>query len=371
VGGPGSRPCWRESIPVANGSPCARCSPHTLPVMASAKDIDTRLQALEGAGVPGEALVVYGRWWQLETYLREVVYTELRAWYGAAWIEQLGQGATSRAQRDELNAYMASADAGDALSYLDVSRLFDLISRRWELFEPVLIPRVRWDGLMDELRQVRHRVAHCRRPHPDDISRLELALRSLEHGARNFYGAYTTTYQPVKLGRDPVARAWGAGKHPVAERLLEHAQRQYDVRLTLSWSRRPWADRKAGKVTDEPGLLWQVDWFLGGHELVPGEWWQRLTDSVRELIVHALASGPHGLTVTFAAVDDHRAVADAIGECFDALLMTSRRSVMDVPGENDDYTKWVRLGTQMPPRLQLGSTLSLFDRDAPWTIFGA
>jgi hypothetical protein len=339
--------------------------------MASGENTDTRLHTLEGAGVPGEALVLYGRWWQLETYLREVVYTELRACHGAAWIEQLGQGATSRAQRDELNAYMASADAGDALAYLDVSRLFELISRRWELFEPVLIPKVRWDGLMDEMRQVRHRVAHCRRPHPDDIQRLELALRTLEHGARNFYGAYTTTHAAVKLGRDPVVRAWGAGKHPAAQRLLKHAERQYDVRMRLSWSRRPWAHRKAGKVTGESGLLWHVNWILGGRELVPGAWWHRLAEPVRELIVHALASGPHGLTVTFAAVDDPKAVGDAIGACFDALLETSQRLRMDDPGESDAFTKWVRLGTQMPPRLQLGSTLSLFDAQAPWTIFGA
>jgi Swt1-like HEPN len=339
--------------------------------MAPEKDMDTRLQALEGAGVSIEALVLYGRWWQLETYLREMVYTELRACHGAAWIEQLGGGAASRAQRDELNAYMASADAGDALSYLDVSRLFDLIARRWELFEPVLIPRVRWDGLMDEMRQVRHRVAHCRRPHSDDIHRLELALRSLEHGACRFYGTYTTTHRPTKLGRDPIVRGWMAGKHPDAERLLDHARRQYDVRMTLSWSKRPWADRKAGKVTGELGLLWQVDWFLGGHELLPGEWWQRLSGSVRELIVHALASGPYGLTVTFAAVDDPKVVGDAIGACFDALLETSQRSRMDDPGESDAFTKWVRLGTRMPPRLQLGSTLSLFDAAAPWTIFGA
>ena len=141
--------------------------------------------------------------------------------------------------------------------------------------------------------------------------------------------------------------------------------------MALSWSKRPWAGRKAGKVTGEPGLLWRVDWFLGGRELVPGAWWHRLPGAVRELLVHALASSPYELTVTFAAVDDPNAVADAIGSCFDALLTTSKRSRMDAPGETDAYAKWVGLGTQMPPRLQLGSILSLFETVAPWPIFDA
>lgn len=141
--------------------------------------------------------------------------------------------------------------------------------------------------------------------------------------------------------------------------------------MMLTWSKRPWAEPKAGKVSGEVGLLWHVDWVLGGRGLVPGEWWELVEPSVRELVVHALAAGPHGLTVTFAAVDDPRSVADAIGNCFDALLMTSRPVDFDEMIDNDGHERWVRLGTQMPPRLQLGSVLSLFDAQAPWTIFGA
>lgn len=36
-------------------------------------------------GVDEEALVLYGRWWQLETWLREVAYLELRSKYGVKW----------------------------------------------------------------------------------------------------------------------------------------------------------------------------------------------------------------------------------------------------------------------------------------------
>ena len=42
------------------------------------------------------------------------------------------------AERDQINAYMASADADDVLAYLDVFGLFSLIDKHWELFEPSL-----------------------------------------------------------------------------------------------------------------------------------------------------------------------------------------------------------------------------------------
>jgi hypothetical protein len=67
-------------------------------------------------GVPPSALAVYGRWWQLETYLREVTYTELRAAFGTSWAKDAGEAAPTRAERDQINAYMASADADEPLA---------------------------------------------------------------------------------------------------------------------------------------------------------------------------------------------------------------------------------------------------------------
>jgi hypothetical protein len=100
---------------------------------------------------------------------------------------------------------MASADAGELITYADLSDLFGLIEDRWELFERLLPPLRRWQGRSDELQELRNRNAHCRRPHQDDLARLEQNLRDLEDGAWRFYASYLETRTPYK-SRDPVAR---------------------------------------------------------------------------------------------------------------------------------------------------------------------
>jgi hypothetical protein len=204
---------------------------------------DKQSEILRGpiaGGVPPSALAVYGRWWQLETYLREVAYTELRAAFGASWAEHVGGAAATRAERDQINAYMASADADEPLAYADASVLFALVKNKWELFEPVLLPQVRWEGLVDELLSIRNRSAHCRRPHRDDLARLEQSLRNLEPGAREFYRSYTQAQRLRPDEEDPVVDAWLGKSHPSAQRLVEHGQEQYDVSFRLSISTRPW-----------------------------------------------------------------------------------------------------------------------------------
>jgi hypothetical protein len=94
-------------------------------------------------GVPADAVAFFARWWQLETWLRQLVYMELRAKHGTEWLQHLSDQAPTRAARDEINTYMATPDAANLLAYLDVGHLFDLIgnsehwpqSPRWQ--EPV------------------------------------------------------------------------------------------------------------------------------------------------------------------------------------------------------------------------------------------
>jgi hypothetical protein len=72
--------------------------------MKEDEELAARLDSLIGSGVPGVALAFYGRWWQLETWLREVVYVELRSKYGPRWTENLEGRAPGRAAGDRINA---------------------------------------------------------------------------------------------------------------------------------------------------------------------------------------------------------------------------------------------------------------------------
>jgi hypothetical protein len=327
-----------------------------------------------GSGVPGDVLAFYGRWWQFETWLREVVYVELRAKHGPRWTRHLQGRGPRRAAGDQVNHYMASADAGELLAYADVSDLFRLIEDQWLLFEPLLPPLRRWQGTTDELHQLRNRNAHCRRPHRDDVTRIEQVLRDLEAGALRFYTSYLNT-QPLRgNANDPLAYAWVAGRHPTAARLLGHADRQYDVRFRLGYSVRPWASApEASRVSGSEGVLWHATWTIGAQEVLPAELWQTLgrLRSTPELLLHLLLD-MSSVTATFSALDDSGAVADAIGHIFDGILITARPMRLDE--ETEHYLRrWRRGAALLPRRVQIDTPLTLVDpfQSGALSIFGA
>lgn len=334
------------------------------------------VQRAIGSGTPAEAIACYARWWQLESYVREIVYTELRSAYGTSWSQEVGGRASSRAAGDRVNAYMASADAEDVLSYADASVLFKLIDKNWHLFEPVLLPKVRWQGQVDTLLAIRNRIAHCRRPHFDDLSRIELMLRDLETGARTFYGSYADTAHPLKSHRDPLVKAWVKRHHEAASRLIDHCERKYDTRFHLSYSVRPWAEAPEPKaaICGSEGVIWQAQWLLGAHEVDPGRLWKGLRPRTRELILHLLVEVT-GITATFSALELSDEIADAIADVFDTLIMTSRP--YELGGGLDAVEVEVAQTRskieRLPPKVQYQSALSMFDPLNPeaFTLFGS
>lgn len=215
-------------------------------------------------GVPAEALVLYGRWWQLETWLRQLIYVELRARDGVAWAAALPPTAEEREIKDRRHAYMATPDAQARLAYLDVSPLFELLENHWSLFADSLIDRAVWSGRTVELRNIRNRIGHCRRPHSDDLARLEQTLRDLDSGAFRAVAAFNRQYELAQDLDDPMVEVWVRDEHDVAGRLVVHAARQYDVRFALRFSRRPWAEPLAAgsQVTGKVGYLWHATWYV-------------------------------------------------------------------------------------------------------------
>jgi hypothetical protein len=311
--------------------------------------------------VPPDAIAFYGRWWQLETWLRELVYVELRSKYGIRWTQHLQGRAPRRVVSDAANAYMASADAGELLAYADVSDLFGLIEDQWAMFEPFLPPKRRWQGTSDELRELRNRSAHCRRPHRDDLGRLEQTLRDLESGAQLFYKSYHDT-RPVYGSGDPLAERWVNGKDPGAEHLLGHARRQYDVRFELCYSVRPWATvDDENIISGREGVLWHAIWILRGREVNVAKLWSEVARPglPRESLVHLLVDSGR-VTATFGAIDGANQIAEEIEHTFNDVLVESRDYV--VRDSIDDALKyWTEGGERLPRRVQVMSPLSQVD----------
>ena len=334
-------------------------------------------------GVPAQASAVHARWWQLETWLRSLCYVELRAKYGQEWVSKITPKTMNSARKEAALAYMTSSDSALVLSYLDVFDLFDLIEREWDVFQDALLDKDVWHGRTKELRQIRHRSAHCRRPHVDDLSGIEQTLRDLEKGAFRALAHFNRREMPDPALDDPLVDMWARDAHPTARRLIKHAESNYDVSFRLNFSRRPWAPLygEGSVISGRPGYLWHAVFTLhrDGYEM-PFFWNDSYVDrpTVKDEIVFACADSPNSLDLSFAAVSDPVCVANAIGNCFDAILDASRRGWREKdldygPGVAiDHYKRWAAQGSRLGPRVQAMTTWAFVDASTtPISIFGA
>jgi Swt1-like HEPN len=320
-------------------------------------------------GVPPEAMALYGRWWQLETWLRSLIYVELRARDGVGWAAALPPTAEERETKDRRYAYMATPDAQARLAYLDLSPLLDLLEKHWPLFTDSLIDWDVWSGRTVELRSIRNRIGHCRRPHSDDLARLEQTLRDLESGTFRAVAAFNRQHQPVEDLDDPLVEAWVRDQHQAAVRLVRHADQQYEVRFALRFSRRPWAEPLAtiSQVTGKVGYLWHAVWYIRSGFVDLRKLWQDI-DHRHDLLVFLCANSPAKVEVSFAAVDNPQSVADAIGACFDALLYNQRRG--KIPDQV--WKTWEDGYDDLDPRVQVNSPWPIIDDSTvPVSMFGA
>lgn len=282
--------------------------------------------AVAQGGMPEAAMATYARWWQLETWLRDLVYLELRAKYGAAW-QSVVALATGRQRKDGRFTHMSGADSSNPLAYLDYSNLIQVIESNWDLFAHALIEQKSWQGRQPELLQIRHRIAHLRTPHHDDLKRLEQTLRDLELGAHIAYSSYNRRWRPVSW-TDAVTDGWLRSTHQDARRLIRHASMQYDTTITVEASARPWAMEKNSTAPPAPGpgFLWHAEFSLRGRSLdIPRLWRDQHLRSVKPYLVHLVALDESAVGFTFSAVDPDTEIADAIGLAFDAVLIAADR----------------------------------------------
>lgn len=312
-----------------------------------------------GSGMPHVSSALYARWWQLETWLRSLIYVELRAAHGSGWAEALPGISELRQEKDGAFHYMPTPDAQNRLAYADASALFKITIDRWELFSRYFPSRTIWAGRVEELLAIRNRIGHCRRPHSDDLTRLEQALRDLNNGAFLAASAFNEHVLPGSEWTGAVADGWVRRGHQTALRLIEHAERQYDVAFELRCSCRPWVveswrDRKT--IDGIPGYIWHVVWYLrGGRPLHLDRFWRDIR-RYQDIVLLVCADSPTTLSVSFSALEDADAVSDAIGRCFDALLMALGPSGT-VQGY---YASWSSRYADLDTRVHVGVT--------PWTM---
>jgi len=332
---------------------------------------DHALHAVVPWVMPPQSLALYARWWQLETWLRELIYVELRARYGISWIDAIAV-ASNRQIQDAAYTHMAGADNENPLAYLDYGQLLEVIEQHWnEQFSYALLELMSWKGRQNELKRIRHRIGHMRRPHPDDLGRLEQMLRDLERGTFIALASYNERHVPSpKKHHDPVTEGWIKEQHPTARRLIHHAELQYETTLLVRASRRPWTQWPED-LSRAPGVLWHVDFLMRRRTVDVRQLWNdSALNTVRPLIVHMLATDPWHVGFAFSAVDDPQAVSDAIGKLFDTVLMVSRS--VSVRNEDEYWAQWHRRSRDIDYRVLIGSGWNIVDDSTiPITNFKA
>jgi len=273
-----------------------------------------------------------------------------------------------------------SVSAQARLAYLDAGPLFNsIIADDWDLYRGSLLDDVNiWRGRAAELLRIRHRIGHCRRPHADDLNRVEQMLRDLEPGAFRAISAYNEQITPDSKLDDPFVAAWCRHEHDDASRLIDHALNQYDIAMRIAYSRRPWTPaRESGRpVSGTEGHFWHVGFiFRGGSPLDIRRYWNDHAESHHaSQLVYLTATDPFYVEFSFSAVDDPIELSDEVGRIFDRIITNRDRSWSDTELDAAVARRenWKRKHEDLDARVQVATAWSIVNRTTtPIALFGA
>lgn len=282
----------------------------------------------ETGEVPERALRIYACLWQFETWLRRMVYVELRALLGNSWSKSIQPNAKAF-ENDKYLKHMPTPEM-NALSYAPLSQLTRLVGENWQCFEPYLPPRPLWDAKLAEIAQIRHRIAHFRVGHADDHPRLLQFLRDIDRGFWTFCTSYNDADPILPQSDDPVTLhflpldplPWSEIE-PRKWARIGNVDRSVVVGMTVQVLTRPWA-AKTNRVDGTVGHLY--DFALIAHDDRKFDY-DRLLEATRRLhpnVVHmCLDSFENALRVTIPAV---LGAAEVIA-LMDELLERARSNV--------------------------------------------
>ena len=157
--------------------------------------------------LPYERLCTYSRLWQFETWLRTMVYVELRARHGDAWDQYLELPDSWHLENDKKLSHMPACDQLQT-SFMQLGDLLKTVSSNWELFHPYLPPQQIWDARLLEVSQIRHRIAHFRSGHENDLDRVEQLLKDVDNGFWTFCTSYNSDDFFLPPSKDEVLNAF-------------------------------------------------------------------------------------------------------------------------------------------------------------------
>ncbi len=319
--------------------------------------------------VPVQMVNCYSRLWQFETWLRTMVYVELRALLGDQWSD--GIDATPRSfNADKALTHMPTPEM-NALSYATFSQLLQLVTRYWDCFACYFPPQNLWDAKLKEVGQIRNRVAHFRIGHATDHERLTLFLRDVDKGFWQFCTSYNAGFPILPPRSNPVARKFmpldplpdvRIGRKTWA--VAGHRNTELPVGVKISSQRRPW---HANRLVDgDAGHLYDVQIFAQDNRFFDyGDLLERTEALHRHLVHVALGNLGDTVRITIPAILGKKRVIPLIAQFHDAALTNVRRGTVLPEGRaNATANAWPEhvIGPKNP--------LTFLSPDMPCSFFG-
>ncbi len=241
--------------------------------------------------LPPQTLETYAHLWQFETWLRRLVYVQLRALDGGAWESKIkASKAQSPKANDKRMTHMPTPEDG-VLSFIQLSELQRVVAEHWNLFESYLPPKTIWDAKLEEVMAIRHRVAHFRSLHADDRARVRQFLRDIDNGFWRFCTNYNNTHAVLPQSNDPVVAhflpfdlfAWGEVS-PNTWARIGHADPGERFAMTVEVLAMPWA-KWSTPIAGQPGFLYDAMITARGQRHLD---YRRLLQSTRKLHPHVV-----------------------------------------------------------------------------------
>ena len=312
------------------------------------KVVDSVKFLQETYGVPGESLRIYVRLWELESWLREMVYVELKSARGVDWGASL-KSVEEKFKQDKRLIHMATAERGP-LSYMTLGELWEIMSSNWSLFEIYFPPKHLVEArITSELMQIRHRVAHCRTPHTDDLARVEQFAKDLDQSFWRFTTSYNDEHDIIPADSDLVSGAFiEDDQYPWCNvgdnQWTRLGRKDLHARYTITVARtiRPWVEKSLkAPIVPNPGVLYDVNLQVLDRASLDYEKILSKTKSFHDRCVHIiLDSIGQSLRLTFSSLQPAQNIIEAVKVFRDVAYRVIRPATDDISIANRIAARW-------------------------------
>jgi hypothetical protein len=262
----------------------------------------------------------------------------------------------------------------DPLSYAQFSQLCGIISADWRLFEHFLPPQSIWEAKLEEVIQVRNRVAHFRLGHHDDLQRVNQLLRDIDKGFWRFCTSYNDPQPILPQSDDPVEEhflhldpfPWGLVGQGKWARFC-HADPEACLGVTVEVLCRPWASWST-PVAGKEGFLYNINVHARQKRSFDCNRLLQSTSGLHKHVVHiCLDNFSQSFRLTLPAVLGAERIIEIMEKVIEASRYCLSYSVPSQAAEDaaqalaDSWPEYV-LGPENP--------LTFLSPDMPCSFFG-